>query len=66
MSNYDKYLRFNEDSNFKISDKRGVWVPDKVEGYVRGIVESESGADLNLKMGDGALQTLPEKGNSLL
>ncbi len=61
LSNYDKYLRFNRDSNFKLGGNPTVWVKDKDRGFARAEVTEKSGADLKLKMGDGALVTMPEK-----
>ncbi len=51
LSNYDKYLKFNKDSNFKLGGNPNVWVKDAERGYVKGEVTEKNGQELKLKMG---------------
>jgi hypothetical protein len=38
-ANYERYLKYNQSTDFRISDKTSVWVRDKELGFKKGDVE---------------------------
>jgi len=61
LSNYDKHLRFNKDTSFKVGALPQAWVKDAEKGFIKGDIQNKEGSDLKLKMGDGSLRTIAEK-----
>ena len=60
-ANYDRFLQYNVNVGYKLTEKPSLWVKDPAEGYLKGEVVSKEGGKLKVKFGDGSSVLVNEK-----